>query len=71
MITLTEMRPDGSSLVQTWLISSADRAFLSRTLRKIIGDPSAETIATAAAVQTISEMTQTSPGIITDFRDPA
>ncbi|MFC3980196.1 hypothetical protein [Streptosporangium jomthongense] len=71
MITLTEMQPDGSGVVVTWLISTHDKEGFSTVLRDLLGAPDAETIVSAESAATYAKTVQTTPGTITTFRDPA
>lgn len=59
-LSLTEVRPDGSRVHQSWTICACDLPHL----RSMLGDPHQESIATLEATQAIGRAVLAQPGSV-------
>ncbi|MGA5764499.1 hypothetical protein [Nonomuraea bangladeshensis] len=67
VITVAGFRPDGSALLQTWLLSDDDRAFVAGVLADRLGEPHSETLASAENVETVGGFVLDAPGAVTTY----
>ena len=69
VISVADFRADGSALLQTWLLSDEDRAFIAGVLAEKLGQPSSETLASPENVDTVGGIVLNAPGQVTTYRE--